>query len=80
MTNFETPYLKNESRDWPQISGVVVFDWNYSDAKFESRPVIQFWDMKRQSWVFLNFLEPVQYFWERGSINLTFIYVGLLGL
>ena len=24
--------------------------------------------MKGQSWVFLNFLETVQYFWDRGSI------------
>ena len=47
--------------------GVAVFDQTYIDAKFESRPVIRFWDMKRQSWVFLNFLETVQYFWDRGS-------------
>ena len=31
--------------------------------------------MKRKSWVFLNFLETVQYFWDRGSI----IYLSFVG-
>ena len=69
MTSFETPYVKNKWTGF-KFRGVAVFDQNYSDAKFESRPVILFWDMKRQSCVFLNLLETVQYFWDRGSMTL----------
>ena len=60
---------KTNGRTGFKFRGVAVFDFNYSDAKFELRPVIQFRDTKHQSWVFLNFLETVQYIWDRGSIH-----------
>ena len=62
--------LKTNGGTSLKLRGVAVFDQNYSDAKFESRPVIQFRYTKPQSWVFLNFQETGQYFWDRGSIFL----------
>ena len=72
MTNFETPYLKTNGGTGFKFRGVANFDRNYSDVKFESRPVIRFWDMRCQSLVFLNFLETVQYFLGQREYILDF--------
>ena len=58
---------KWNDRTWLKFSITVVSIKNYYASKFEASPSIRFWDMVFQSWSFFNFLETVQYFWDRGS-------------